>query len=131
MSKQSEALRAYFDKYGIPRKDVCEKTGCASGTMSNILNGRFGISKKMAHALAKVYGFDVTFLLSGEGELFAPAGIRIAPHHNTNTGDGAGAINVNADAALRQQVADLQRELERERAEKARLLGIIETMTGK
>ena len=29
MSKQSEALRDYFDKYGIPRKDVCEKTGCA------------------------------------------------------------------------------------------------------
>ena len=131
MSKQSDALRDYLDKYGIPRKDVCEKTGVASGTMSNILNGRFGISKKMAHALATAYGFDVTFLLSGEGELFPPPGLRIAQHHNTNNGDGAGAINVTSDAVLRQQVADLQRALDREREEKARLLGIIETMTGK
>ena len=131
MSRQSEAVREYFDKNGIPQKDICEATKASKTTISNMLAGRFGISKKMAHALAKVYGFDVVFLLSGEGELFPPQGIRIAQHHNTNTGDGAGAINVNADAALRQQVADLQRELERERAEKARLLGIIETMTGK
>ena len=49
----------------------------------------------------------------------------------TNTGDGAGAIHLGSDATLRQQVEDLQHELERERQEKARLLGIIETMTGK
>lgn len=131
MSKQSDELRKYFDKHGIKQREICEATGSSHSTVSNILSGRFGISKDMAHTLAKVYGFDVIFLLSGEGELFPPHGIRIAPHHNTNTGDGAGAINVNADATLRQQVADLQRELERERAEKARLLGIIETMTGK
>ena len=131
MSIQSDAIREYFDKNGIQQKDICEATGASKTTISNMLAGRYGISKKMAHALAKVYGFDVVFLLSGEGELFPPHGIRIQQTHNTNNGTGAGAINVNADAALRQQVADLTRELERERAEKARLLGIIETMTGK
>jgi transcriptional regulator with XRE-family HTH domain len=74
MSRQSEAIREYFDKNGIPQKDICEATKASKTTISNMLAGRFGISKKMAHALAKVYGFDVTFLLSGEGELFAPAG---------------------------------------------------------
>lgn len=61
----------------------------------------------------------------------APAGIRIAPHHNTNTGDGAGAIHLGGDEVLRQQVADLTARLERAEEEKARLLGIIETITGR
>jgi len=131
MSKQSDELRKYFDKYGIKQREICEATGSSHSTISNILSGRFGISKDMAHKFAKIYGFDVSFLLSGEGSLLPQGGVRIAQHHNTNNGDGAGAINLGGDAALRQQVADLQRELERERQEKARLLGIIETMTGK
>ena len=131
MSKQSDALRAYFEKNGIPQKDVCEKTGVASGTMSNVLAGRYGISKKMAHTLAAAYGFDIAFLLTGDGDLLPPPGVRIAQHHNTNTGDGAGAIHLGGDEALRAEVAQLRDQLERERAEKARLLGIIETITGK
>ena len=131
MSRQSDAIRDYFEKNGIPQKDICEATKASKTTISNMLAGRYGISKKMAHALAKLYGFDVVFLLSGEGDLFPPHGIRIAQHHNTNNGEGAGAIHLSEDAALRAEVARLRDQLERERAEKARLLGIIETITGK
>lgn len=129
MSRQSDAVRDYFDKNGILRKDVCEATGVASGTLSNVLAGRFGISKKLAHRLAKEYGFDVAFLLSGEGSLFPPAGINIHQVKNNNNGEGAGAIHLDGDAALRAENAQLRDQLDREREEKARLLGIIETLT--
>lgn len=114
MSRQSDELRDYFDKNGILNKDVCEATGVAPATLSNILAGRFGISKKMAARLAQVYGFDITFLVSGEGALFPDPRVRKpAEAHND----------------LRAEVQDLREQLERERAEKARLLGIIETIT--
>lgn len=131
MSTQSDAIRDYFHENGISNRDVAERLGVHEGSVSNILSGRYGISKKIAARLTDLYGFNMRFLMTGEGSLLPPGGVRIAQHHNTNTGDGAGAIHLGGDAALRQQVEDLQRELEREREEKARLLGIIETMTGR
>ncbi len=135
MSKQSEAVREYFDKNGILQKDVCEALGLHSGTLSNILSGRYGISKKTAQKMAAVYGFDISYLLTGEGTLIAPGGFharRIDQSHNSGNIANGGAINTIAgDSALAVENAQLREQLEQAKEEKARLLGIIETLTKK
>ena len=125
MSKQSDAIREYFDKYGILQREIAEALGVHEGTVSNILAGRFGISKNIARKMAEIYGFDLGFLLSGEGALFAP-GVRISQSQRVNGGTGIQAIG---DQALAAENAQLRQQLEQCRAEKDRLLGIIETLT--
>lgn len=127
MSKQSDAIREYFDKYGILQREIAEALGVHEGTVSNILAGRFGISKNIARKMAEIYGFDLGFLLSGEGSLFAP-GVRISQQQRV-TGNGTGIQAVGADQALAIENAQLRQQLEQCRAEKDRLLGIIETLT--
>lgn len=128
MSRQSDALREYFDKNGILQKDVCEILGVQSGTLSSILSGRFGISKKVAKKLADAYGFNIEFLLTGEGVLCPPPGtVRISQQQRV-TGNGTG-IQAIGDQALAAENAQLRQQLEQCRAEKDRLLGIIETLT--
>ncbi len=131
MSKQSDALRQYFQAEGITNRELAEKLGKHEGTISNILSGRYGISKDTASHLVELYGFDIRFLMKGEGALFPPAGIRISQTHNTNNGNGAGAIHVDASTALASENAQLREQLAQANAEKARLLGIIETLTNK
>ncbi len=126
MSKQSDAIREYFDKYGILQREIAEALGVHEGTVSNILAGRFGISKNIARKMAEIYGFDLGFLLSGEGSLFAP-GVRISQSQKVNGGTGIQAVG--ADQTLAIENAQLRQQLEQCRAEKDRLLGIIETLT--
>lgn len=127
MSKQSDALREYFEKNGILQKEICEELGLHNATVSNILTGRYQISKTVARKLADAYGFSLSFLITGEGELLPPGGVhirRVDHVHNTGTinqGDGALAVE---NAQLREQLAQAN-------AEKERLLGIIETLTKK
>lgn len=123
MSKQSDALREFFEKNGILQKDVCEATGMGSGTLSNILSGRFQISKNAARKLNAVYGFSIPFLITGEGELIPPGGVsirRVDHVHNSGTinqGDG--------------DLAALVAENERLRAENEWLRGMVEQLTKK
>lgn len=128
MSKQSDAIREYFDKNGILQREIAEKLGVHEGTVSSILSGRFGISKKVAKKLADAYGFNIEFLLTGEGVLCPPPGtVRISQQQRV-TGHGTG-IQAMGDQALALENAQLREQLEQVRAEKDRLLGIIETLT--
>lgn len=129
MSKQSDAIREYFDKNGILQREIAEKLGVHEGTVSSILSGRFGISKNTARKMAEIYGFDLGFLLSGEGSLFPP-GVRIHQSQRVS-GNGTGIQTIGADQALAMENAQLREQLEQCRAEKERLLGIIETLTKK
>ena len=57
MSTQSDAVRDYFHENGISNRDVAERLGVHEGSVSNILSGRYGISKKIAARLTDLYGF--------------------------------------------------------------------------
>ncbi len=129
MSRQSDALREYFDKNGILQKEVCEVLGLHSGTVSSILSGRFGISKKVAKRLADVYGFDLEFLLTGEGVLIHP-GVRI--HQSQSVAGGSTGIQtISSDQALAMENAQLREQLAQAKEREDRLLGIIDTLTQK
>lgn len=124
-------LREYLLTKVATQRELAARLGISATHLSNYLRGTERISRKVADRIVELWPeVREAFILTGDGPMLH-GNVSINQTHNTNTGDGAGAIHIVADEALRQQVADLQRELERERQEKARLLGIIETMTGK
>ena len=109
---------------GILQKDVCAATGMGVGTLSNILSGRFQISKNAARKLAEAYGFSIPFLITGEGQLLSGSPLQI---QNVDRSPHATISQVSRDA----EVAQLREQLAQANAEKDRLLGIIEGLTKK
>lgn len=126
----ADELRAYLLTKERTQRDLADKIGISQPHLSNYLRGTERISRKVADRIVELWPeIRLAFLLSGDGPLLAGGGININQTHNHNNGDGAGAIHLDGDALLRAEVTQLREQLDRERAEKARLLGIIETLT--
>lgn len=125
MSIQSEELRRYFALNGIKNTYIQEVTGLSSGSVSNILSGRYKMSATTASALSKRFGFDITFLLTGQGTLFPPRiseprTITAPVSGNVTQGDNS-PINIAADiAALQAENARLRDEVSWLRSELAK-----------
>lgn len=124
MSKQSDALREFFESNGILQRDVCEATGMRSGTVSNILSGRFQISKNAARKLSQVYGFSIPYLITGDGNLVESGAVHIrhvehVQNSTINQGDGS------RDA----EVAMLREQLDREREARSRAEAQVSDLT--
>lgn len=130
MSTQSDELKKYFDQAGILQREIAHQLGMHEGTVSSLLSGRYGISKKVARKLVELYGFDLDFLLSGHGSLFPAGGVHVLQSQRVS-GNGTGIQTINRDQALAAEIVQLREQLEQAKEEKARLLGIIETLTKK
>lgn len=120
IATRGENLRRYFKSIGITQKEAAARIGISTPHMSNLLNGRDGMGqKKVSKVVAAFPEISEAYLLTGIGVLVP--------------GDAESRRDVMAvgESSLVEEIADLRRELERERGEKARLLGIIETMTGR
>lgn len=72
MSIQSDAMKRYFTLQGIRNAEVAERMGVSRSNISNMLAGRDNIGRLRAMQLHDVFGFNVHFLLTGEGDLLAP-----------------------------------------------------------
>lgn len=136
MSTQSDAVRAYITKHGIKQKHLAEICEVTPATMSSILTGRYPISREVALRLTEKFGFDIHFLMTGEGDLFPIPGATIRrinqAHNSGQIVNGSGAISIASDsAAAAIEIAQLREQLAHEREEKNRLLKIIETITTK
>lgn len=131
MSIQSDAVRAYASEHGIKQKHLAEVCGVNPGTMSSILSGRYTISREVALRLVEKFGFDMNFLMTGQGSLFPVPGTHVRrldqANNKGNIVNGSGVIS--ADAALAVENAQLREQLAQANSEKARLLGIIEKLT--
>lgn len=118
-------LREYLLTKVRTQRELAEKIGISNTHLSNYLRGCERISRKVADRIVELWPeIREAFILTGDGPLLSggPAPMQQMP----------GAVRpVQGDASLVAEIADLRRELERERGEKARLLGIIETMTGR
>lgn len=124
-------LREYLLTKVSTQRELAKKLGISATHLSNYLRGTERISRKVADRIVELWPeIREAFVLTGDGALLR-GGVNINNTNNTNTGDGAGAIHVGSDELLRAEVQQLRQQLEREREEKARLLGIIETMTGR
>lgn len=127
----AEELRKYLLTKERTQKDLAEKIGISTAHLSNYLRGQERISRKVADKIVELWPeIRLAFLLSGEGAITSGQPIQHL-HHINNSGQILNASVMNEDAALRAEVAQLRAQLDREREEKERLLGIIETITGK
>lgn len=121
MSTQSEAIRRYMAARGLRQTDVAEVMGVAKQTVCNILSGRYPLSKDNALKLSKAYGFDVAFLLTGEGSLLPSSTQSVGQGAILNGGTVQGGINIGAQNAaliaenerLRDEVAWLREQLQK------------------
>lgn len=124
-------LREYLLTKVATQRELAARLGISATHLSNYLRGTERISRKVADRIVELWPeVREAFILTGDGPLLR-GGVHIEQKHNTNNGDGAGAIHIGSDEVLRAENDQLRQQLERERAEKERLLGIIETMTGK
>jgi transcriptional regulator with XRE-family HTH domain len=125
----AEELRQYLLTKERTQRELAEKIGISTAHLSNYLRGTERISRKVADRMVELWPeIRLAFLLSGDGPLLRGGGNFQHLERVTNSGS---IVNGGTDAALVAEVQSLREQLERERAEKARLLGIIETMTGK
>lgn len=131
MSIQSDELRKYFEQAGILQREVAEKIGVHEGTISSILSGRYGISKRIARLLADAYGFDLEFLLLGTGTLISPPGSKLIHQTQRVSGGSTGFQTISSDRALAMENAQLREQLAQAKEREDRLLGIIDTLTQK
>lgn len=134
--KIAEDLRKFLMERNRTQREVARKLDCSPSHISNYLRGEEAISRRIADRLKELYPeLNKGYLLTGEGALLA-GGIqarRIDQAHNSgNIVNGSGEIRqITGDASLASENAQLREQLEQARAEKDRLLGIIETLTKK
>lgn len=132
IQERGEALRRYIKSLGLTQKEAAEKIGISAPHMANLLNGRDGMGqKKVGRICAAFPELSATYLLTGRGELLPGTHIQHLDHVNNSGSIVNGTSALSSDAALKAEVYQLREELTREREEKARLLGIIETITTK
>ena len=66
--KVSRAIKEYLTAHDMTMTYVAERLGCSQQAVSNQLSGR-KIGANVARKWADTFGFDFTFLMTGEGDL--------------------------------------------------------------
>lgn len=126
-----ENFRRYIKSRGLNQREAADRIGISPPHLANLLNGKekigYIVAQKMIEAFPEI---DAGYLMTGEGVLIPPPGtVRISQSQRVS--GGTGIQTVGADQALAMENAQLREQLEQCRAEKDRLLGIIETLTKK
>ncbi len=129
--QRGESLRRYIKSIGMNQREAAEKIGISPPHLANILNAKDSMGHLVVRKICEAFPeISATYLLTGEGVLLPPPGtVRISQSQRVS--GGTGIQTIGADQALAMENAQLRDQLEQCRAEKDRLLGIIETLTKK
>lgn len=65
----TDELKAYFSEHNIKQVDIAEKLGVQKSFVSELLAGKRTLGHETAVKLSKAYGFDINWLLTGEGSM--------------------------------------------------------------
>lgn len=128
MSKQSIALKQYFEASGMSYTEIAERLGWSRSMLSNIVTGRTPIGMKRAHKLADVFGFSYQFLVADENttlELFSTDTEYMASPRLESERSGL----CPSPEQLWARIDDLTAQLKHERTEKKALLEIMNNLT--
>lgn len=72
MSELKDRLRELRKTTGLSQTDFAEKLGCGRGTIKNLEEGKTDISPTFADLICRIYGCNVIWLETGDGEMFQP-----------------------------------------------------------
>lgn len=146
-SMVTDELRAYFSEKGIKQVEVADKLGVKKSFISELLAGKRTLGHETAVKLNKVYGFDLNWLLTGEGEMLKgqaeapevggkPAGSldQVLEQYQQVLSEMLELRKNNADLTKEVgQIRELQKRLEEERGslleQNKKLTDIIERLT--
>lgn len=70
MSELKDRLRELRKTTGLSQTDFAEKLGCGRGTIKNLEEGKTDISPTFADLVCRIYGCNVIWLETGDGEMF-------------------------------------------------------------
>lgn len=70
MSELKDRLRELRKTTGLSQTDFAEKLGCGRGAIKNLEEGKTGISSTFADLICRIYGCNIVWLETGEGEMF-------------------------------------------------------------
>lgn len=135
MSIQSDAMKRYFALQGIRNAEVAERMGVSRSNISNMLAGRDNIGRLRAMQLHDVFGFNVHFLLTGEGDLLAPEDSKTTFVEARQNGGSHNSQTVTVGQpddvlTLRAQIEAAKVQIQALKDENFRLWQMIEKMTG-
>lgn len=121
----ADALREYLLTQERSQRDIARKLGKSPAHISNYLRGSERISRAVAERIVELWPeIRLAFILSGDGQLLQSRPLQI---QNVDRSPNSTINQVSRDA----EVAQLREQLAQANEEKARLLGIIESMTKK
>ena len=66
-----EELRNYFKNKGLTQREVASKLGVPYQYINAVLTGKKAIGRENAKRLGNIFGLSQSWLLTGEGEMFA------------------------------------------------------------
>lgn len=111
ISRQAETLNNYFRENHMKQTDIAERLGINPSNLSCMLNGKRTIGASMAMKMHEEFGFDYHFLMTGEGELFAPKGRPVnITQQKVNVG-GDNILNSETGGDKESKLLDMCRDL--------------------
>ena len=89
-----EKLKDYFHSIGIKQDVLSKELGVSQPYISQLINGKKEVGKKVANKLSETFGLSQYWLLTGEGEMLRDQSTTNIESNNTY-GDNASGNNIN------------------------------------
>lgn len=89
-----EKLKDYFHSIGIKQDVLSKELGVSQPYISQLINGKKEVGKKVANKLSEKFGLSQYWLLTGEGEMLRDQSTTNIESNNTY-GDNASGNNIN------------------------------------
>ncbi len=124
-------MKRYFALQGIRNRDIADAMGVSASNVSNMLNGRDSLGRARAQQLHDMFGFNIHFLLTGEGDLLAPdSGAAVVQQNGGHHNEQTVTVSATGDAAtLRAQLEASKAQIQALKEENFRLWQMVEKMT--
>lgn len=98
-----EKLKDYFCSIGIRQDVLSKELGVSQPYISQLINGKKEVGKKVANKLSEKFGLSQYWLLTGEGEMLRDQSTTNIASNNTYGDNASGNNNTNARTRTREE----------------------------
>lgn len=114
MNDITHELRNFMRNKGYTQESLAKQLGVSQARIQQLLSWKKPFGKKTANQWHDLFGFNVAWLLTGEGEMMAD----VQHAHHIVNGNHSTINNNSSDPATIEAILRLTKMLEQERAEK-------------